>query len=895
MRVQRDGAKIDRARTISFSFDGRQLTGHPGDTLASALLANGIHMVGRSFKYHRPRGIVTAGPEEPNALVTVGEGALAEANARATVIELYDGLTARSQNAWPSLAFDMGAATSLFSKVLPSGFYYKTFLGPAKRWTRLYEPVIRRMAGLGPAPTTADPEHYDKMHAHCDVLVIGAGDAGTAAAREEVSGGLRVILIDEGTGSASPAGVQMLARTTAFGRYDDNLVMAVERCNDHLPPAQRSGPRQRLWQIRAGRIVLATGAHQQPLVFANNDLPGVMLAQAGLVYLRDFGVLVGKRIVVAGRALGDRYRVLDDAGATVIPVDSDVGAHIVSAIGGKRVTGAVIEREGRQKRVACDAILMAGGWQPAVHLHSHLGGRVQFDAARNCFVPVQDETTPQSIGACAGEIEEAAPVPAVVAAKAFIDYQNDVTIADIDLASREGFISIEHLKRYTTTGMATDQGKLSNLNALHRLATNLESTPGAVGTTTFRPPYTPVTFGALAAHDRGDLIDPMRLTPMHEWHVENAAVFEDVGQWKRARFYPQAGEDMDAATLREGRAVRASVGMLDASTLGKIDIQGPDAAQFLNLVYTNAWLKLEVGRCRYGIMCGEDGMVFDDGVTARTGENRFLMTTTTGNAARVLDRLEDYLQTEWPHLKVWLNSVTEHWAAVVVTGPKARDMLTGVVEAIDLSNEAFPHLSIREGRVAGIAARLYRISFTGELSYEVHVPAQHCRAIWDALYAAGQPFGVIPYGTETMHILRAEKGYIIIGQETDGTVSPVDLGLSWAIAKNKPDFIGKRSLERSDMLREDRKQLVGLLPKRIIPEGAQLTEQEGGIAPVQMLGHVTSSYWSPALDKPFALALLARGRQRIGDVVHARFNGEAVPCTVIDPNVVDPDGGRMNG
>ncbi len=895
MRVLGGGAKIDRTRTISFSFDGRRLTGHPGDTLASALLANGIHLVGRSFKYHRPRGIVTAGPEEPNALVTVGEGALAEANARATVIELYDGLSARSQNAWPSLAFDLGAATSLFSRLLPSGFYYKTFLGPAKRWTRLYEPFIRRMAGLGPAPTAADPEHYDKVHAHCDVLVIGAGDAGSAAAHEAASGGARVILIDEGTGGAPPEGVQLLSRTTAFGRYDDNLVMAVERCNDHLPPSQRSGPRQRLWQIRAGRIVLATGAHQQPLVFANNDVPGVMLAKAGLAYLHDFGVLVGKRILVAGRGLGDRYRALEDAGATLILVDADAGAHITSAMGGKRVTGAIVEREGRQERVACDAILMVGGWQPAVHLHSHLGGKVAFDTARNCFLPVQDETTPQSIGACAGEIEAMAPVLPIVAAKAFVDYQNDVTIADIDLASREGFISVEHLKRYTTTGMATDQGKLSNLNALHRLATNLSSTPGAVGTTTFRPPYTPVTFGALAAHDRGDLIDPMRLTPMHDWHVEQGAVFEDVGQWKRARYYPQTGEDMDAATLREGRAVRAGVGMLDASTLGKIDIQGPDAAQFLNLVYTNAWAKLEVGRCRYGIMCSEDGMVFDDGVTARTGENRYLMTTTTGNAARVLDRLEDYLQTEWPHLKVWLNSVTEHWAAIVVTGPEARAMLTGLVEDIDLSNEAFPHLSMREGRVAGIAARLYRISFTGELSYEVHVPAQHGRAIWEALYAAGQPFGVVPYGTETMHILRAEKGYIIIGQETDGTVSPVDLGLSWAIAKNKPDFIGKRSLARADMLREDRKQLVGLLPSHMVPEGAQLTERAGGVAPVKMLGHVTSSYWSPALNKPFALALLAGGRQRMGEVVHARFNDESVACTVIDPNVVDPDGGRMNG
>ena len=908
VRVPQGGARIDRSQTIFFTFDGKRLTGHPGDTLASALLANNIHFVGRSFKYHRPRGIVSAGAEEPNALVTVGEGAWAEPNARATTVELYDGLVARSQNAWPSLDLDLGALTGVASRFFPAGFYYKTFLGSAQRWTKLYEPFIRRMAGLGPAPTAPDPEFYDKMHAHCETLVIGGGGAGRAAAIPASAHG-RVILIDENptsvraelvevsslnsarpqkqndpsTGSGrTVGGMTILDRTTAFGLYDDNLVMAVERCTDHLPPAERSGPRQRLWQIRAGRIVLATGAHQQPIVFPNNDLPGVMLASAALIYLRNYGVLVGRRIVIVGDPEGaDELRA---AGAEVTLLDGVAKAH-----GGKRVS-AVTTNDGR--RIGCDALLMGGNWQPAVHLHSHVGGKLRFDETRHCFVPVTGEHDPEMVGACAGDIPVVVPVPPVVGSKAFIDYQNDVTIADIDLATREGFVSVEHLKRYTTTGMATDQGKLSNLNALRRLADNVAAQCEVVGTTTFRPPYTPVTFGALAGHDRDLLIDPARHTPMHDWHVTNGARFEDVGQWKRPWYFPQAGENMHAAVQRECRAVRNGVGMLDASTLGKIDIQGPDAAAFLNLVYTNAWLKLGIGRARYGVMCREDGMVLDDGVTVRTGEQRFIMFTTTGNAARVLEHMEDYLQTEWPHLKVWLTTVTEHWAAAVVTGPKARDLLATVVEGTDLSRDAFPHLAMREATVAGHRVRLYRISFTGELSFEVHTDARHGTAVWEALFEAGKPFGVTPYGTEAMHVLRAEKGYLIIGQETDGTVTPDDLGLSWAVAANKPDFIGKRSLTRAEMLRSDRKQLVGLLPESPVPEGAQITASANDTA---MLGHVTSSYWSPTRDVPFALALVAGGRAQIGATVHARFDGKSIGCMIVDPVFHDPEGGRIDG
>ncbi len=968
------GGAIDRTRTLSFTFDGKPFQGHPGDTLASALLANGVRLVGRSFKYHRPRGIFTAGPEEPNALVALGAGARMEPNTRATVTEVFDGLTARSQNAWPTLDFDLAAATGWLAPLLPAGFYYKTFLGRSQVWTRLYEPMIRAMAGLGPAPVAPDPDRYDKRHAQCDVLVIGAGPAGLSAACAAGAGGARVMLLDE---RATPGGAllasretidglpapawagaaatfaampeaTLLVRTTAFGRFDDNLVMAMERRSDHLAPGA-PGPRQRLWQIRAKQILLAAGAHEQPLLFSNNDLPGIMLAHAGQTYARHFGVLAGRRVVVAANTAGggEAARALAEAGAEIVALvdgrpEPEAGewpvlprAAIARALGTKALEGVEVARSGGERTMlACDALLVSGGWQPALHLHNHVNGRTRFDEALQCFVPDGVLAGVKSVGACAGRFALAecladghsagsdaateAGFPAhfrapnappatsaarqaawsgPVGAKSFVDLQNDVTAADIDLAHREGFTSVEHLKRYTTTGMATDQGKLSNLNALRRMSGHLGVSPGAMGVTGFRPPYTPVTFGALAGLERGDLMDPIRTTPMHEWHVRQGAVFEDVGQWKRPWYFPHAGETMEAAVRRECRAVRTSVGLLDASTLGKIDVQGPDAALFLNRIYTNAWLKLEIGRCRYGVMCTEDGMVLDDGVAVRLGPQRFIVFTTTGNAARVLDHLEDLLQTEWPDLTVFLTSVTDHWAASVVTGPNARAVLGQVLEGADLSPEAFAHLGMIEARVAGVPARIYRISFTGELSYEVHVPAPYGRAVWEALFEAGEPFGITPYGTEAMHVLRAEKGYIIIGQETDGTVSPFDLGLEWAIAKSKPDFVGKRSLARPEALRSDRKNLVGLVPldgKTIVEEGAQLTAIPRGAPPVAMLGHVTSSYWSEAAGGPIALALVKGGRLRHGETIHARYGARSVACRIGPPIFYDPDGGRMH-
>jgi sarcosine oxidase subunit alpha len=970
------GGVIDRDTPMAFRFDGRNYQGHPGDSLASALIANGVRLVGRSFKYHRPRGILSAGWEEPNALVMLGEGTHREPNIRATVAELYDGLVAAPQNAWPSLRFDAGALNDLLSPFFPAGFYYKTFIGgPKDAWTRIYEPVIRRMAGLGVAPTDPDPDRYDKRHAHCDVLVVGAGVAGLSAANAAAAGGARVFLVDEQPvpggalkasvelieGLAAPAwaaaaakefasrsNCRLLTRTTVFGRYDHGMAMAVERLTDHDPGL--AGPRQRLWQIRAKAIILAAGAHEQPLVFANNDIPGIMLAHAAQTYARHYGALIGRRIVVGtvGESGYAAAEALAAAGAEIVAIvdgrrirlcDSSLpviqNAAIARAHGRNAVKSVDVQTaSGQRQRLTCDAVLMSGGWQPALHLHSHCGGRSRYDGDLQCFVPANRIPGIVSVGGCNGSfalsdcllegraggmqaagisghrVPDAGAVPpparsqgaepvfhAPFALKSFIDFQNDVTSADVDLAAREGFVSVEHLKRYTTTGMATDQGKLSNLNALTRMSRHLGAAPGNVGTTTFRPPYTPVTFGTLAGFNVGPLMDPVRYTPMHDWHVSKGAMFENVGQWKRAWYYPRTGESMDETVRRECRAVRNGVGLFDASTLGKIDIRGRDVATFLNLVYTNAWSKLEVGRCRYGLMLSEDGMVMDDGVTIRTGPDRYLMTTTTGNAAPVMDHLEDLLQTEWPDLQVFLTSVSEHWAASVVTGPLARKVLERVVTGVDISNEAFPHLSMREGHIAGIAVRIYRISFTGELSYEVHVAAEHGLAVWSLLFEAGQVFGIMPYGTEATHVLRADKGYIIIGQETDGTVTPIDLGLDWAIAKSKLDFIGKRSLARPDTMAGDRKQLVGLRPvdnRTVLEEGAQLIEDARGTVPVAMLGHVTSSYWSDAAGGPIALALLRNGRARHGHIVQAFHAGKATACQVCEPLFYDKAGERIN-
>jgi sarcosine oxidase subunit alpha len=995
------GVLIDRNQVVNFSFDGRSYSGFAGDTLASALLANGVHLLGRSFKYHRPRGLLAAGSEEPNALVTVvrGNDARSVPNLRATQVEIYPGLVAHSQNRWPSLGFDAGAINNWLSPLFPAGFYYKTFMWPRFAWHSWYEPRIRAAAGLGRAPSGPDPDTYAQCYAHCDVLVVGAGAGGIAAALAAAGSGARVILCDENSalgGSllderANPQGgtdaaswlrtaltqlaalpnVTLLPRTTAFGYFPHNMLGLCERITDHLAAPPAGVPRERLWQVRAREVVLATGAIERPLVFPGNDRPGVMLASAARTYLHRYGVRVGSKVVVLAGCDAAYGVALDlQAGGVgieaIADVRTDASAIAPAAIGAARagkiriveratvlgtagrlrinsVSLGVVAEDGTVSSAGtlpCDALLMSGGFTPSVHLHSQSRGQLQWQADAGVFVPGAAAENERSVGAARGleglqqALEDGAQAglaaaqacgltpqaysariavqeystrgaPGALAqpgastpAKAFVDWQNDVTTRDLKLAMREGFYSIEHIKRYTTTGMATDQGKTSGLNALAIVAGSSARQVPEVGLTTFRMPYTPVSFGILAGYDRGDQFDPVRRTPMHGCAEQLGAVFEDVGLWKRAWYFPQRGEDMHQAVARECRAVRASCGMFDASTLGKIEVVGPGAVEFMNRLYVNSWNSLAVGRSRYGVLLRDDGFVYDDGVVARLAEDRFHVTTTTGGAARVLGMMEDYRQTEWTDLKVWLTSTTEQWAVIAVQGPRAREVIAPLIAGCDLSAAALPHMAVARGTICGAPMLLFRVSFAGELGFEINVPADYGAAIWEAVRASGQQHDIVPYGTEAMHVLRAEKGYIIVGQETDGTCTPDDVGLSWAIGKNKPDFVGKRSLSRPAMLASGRKQLVGLLtadPATLLEEGAQLTESRGQVAPMKLIGHVTSSYRSEALGRSIALAMVVDGRARQGQTLYVPMPGGDVPVQVTAPVFYDPQGARLNG
>jgi sarcosine oxidase subunit alpha len=998
------GGRIDRSQPLQFTFDGRSYSGYVGDTLASGLLANGVHLVGRSFKYHRPRGILAAGSEEPNALVTVSrDAARYTPNLRATQVELYDGLLAASQNRWPSLHTDVRRVNDVLSAFFPSGFYYKTFMWPQKAWKALYEPIIRRAAGLGEAPTRPDPDRYAQRYAHCDVLVVGAGPSGIAAALAAADSGARVMLCDEqaafggsllgdvaaridgDTGHAwvqrsivalqSNPRVTLLARTTAFGYFPHNFIGLNQRLTDHLAQPAPSQPRERLWQVRARAVVLATGAIERPLVFPGNDRPGILLAGAGQTYLNRYGVQVGNRVVVVTAADAAYQAALDlhsagvavaavadvrqtptgalpeaarRAGINVIPASTVLGTS-----GDLRVNRIALGRTDRGTvrsgpSFDCDAVLMSGGFTPSVHLFSQSRGKLAWNDRLQAFIPAESAENERSAGACRGVfgLAEAladgaeagaaaagalpartpdAPAPirssrrfvveaearssdaylgALPAAaglskdKSFVDWQHDVTIKDLALATREGFQSIEHVKRYTTTGMATDQGKTSNLNAMSIVAQKLGLALPQVGHTTFRMPYTPVSFGSFAGISRGDLFDPLRTTPTHGWATAKGAVFENVGLWKRARYFPRAGEDMHAAVARECLAVRNACGVFDASTLGKIEIVGADAAEFMNRLYINSWTNLGIGRSRYGILCRDDGFIYDDGVVARLAADRFHVTTTTGGAPRVLAMMEDYRQTEWPDLTVWLTSTTEQWAVIAIQGPRSRSVLESLVDDVDFGAAAMPHMSVAHGSICGIPMLLFRVSFTGELGFEVNVPADFGAAVWEAIHASGQRHGMVEYGTETMHVLRAEKGYIIVGQDTDGTVTPDDAGLSWAIGKNKPDFVGKRSLERASMKDPNRKQLVGLRSRDagvVLEEGAQIAAKAGQQPPMELIGHVTSSYASSVLGAPIALALVAGGRARMGQTLYVPMPGGDLEVEVTSPVFYDPSGARING
>ena len=978
------GRLVDRAQSLPFTFDGKNMTGLAGDTLASALLANGQRLVGRSFKYHRPRGILTAGSAEPNALVTVGRGGRTEPNTRATMQELYSGLEAQSQNRWPSLSYDIGALNGLLSPFLGAGFYYKTFMWPGHLWEKLYEPLIRKAAGLGRASYDADPDTYEKCWAHCDILIVGAGIAGLTAALAAGRSGARVSVVDENAqlgghllaettpvGDVSPSqwvdatmaelaslpNVELLPRTTAFGWYDGNVFGAVERVQKHVASPEKNRPIERLWRIVAKQAILATGAEERPLVFGGNDIPGVMVAGAMRRYLNAYAVAPGKRAAIfttndSGYKLAADLEVAGVEVAALIDSRSSEtvawhgkarrvkGAFVTDAHGGKSLTAIDLSYDGMTEKLYVDSLAMSGGFNPVIHLACQRGAKPVWSDGHGAFLAPSGLKNLKLVGAAAGTsglgasmrsgargaaetlsalgfTAFAAALPAIASAddeghasplwsipgiktKAFIDFQNDVARSDIDLAVQEGYGHVEMAKRYTTTGMATDQGKLSNVNAIGALAEAQRSSPALIGTTTFRPFYTPVSFGALAGTSHGKHFQPVRKSPLHHWAEKNGAAFVETGLWYRSSWFSRPGETTWRESVdREVLNVRTNAGICDVSMLGKIEICGVDAAEFLNRVYCNAFLKLPVGKARYGIMLREDGFIYDDGTTSRIDDNRYFMTTTTALAAGVMNHLEFCAQAIWPDLDVRLASVTDQWAQMAVAGPKARAILQQIVN-VDLSNDAFPYLAAKDislfaGRLHG---RLFRISFSGELAYEVAVPADYGEAVADALMNAGKSHGIQPYGVEALSVLRIEKGHVT-HNEINGTVVPADLGFGKMVSQTKPDFIGKHMLSREGLVGPGRPQLVGVVPldpKTSFRSGAHILNHGAEATLENDQGYVTSSCYSPNVSSTIGLALVNDGASRHGENVSVwnGLRGEITQARLVGPVFVDAKNEKLH-
>ena len=953
------GGRIDRDAPLRFTFDGRPLRGFRGDTLASALLANGVGITARSFKYHRPRGIMGAGIEEPATFVEIA-GARACANQPATVVPLREGLVARPVNCWPAAAFDLGAVNRLFSRFIPASFYYKTFKWPD--W-HFFEPAIRRAAGLAAAPAGPPEEgRYEARHAHCDLLIAGAGPAGLSAALAAGRAGRRVLIADEGVEAGGALlsrrrtiggrdardwvadavaeldgmeNVRRLREATGWGYREHNLVLVAERNPD------RKGLIGRNWRVRADRVIVATGAIERPLVFADNDRPGIMLASAVQTYVNRYGVAPGRRAVVftnnssAYEAAADMHaagigiaaivdsRTPGPAERALVPgIDIVDRAQVVRAHGGRRVRGVTVRsRDGGTRRIACDLVAMSGGWNPTTHLYSQSRGRLAYDAASACFLPDEPAQDASCAGAAAGDFTLAGALSHGPAArpetapetgyaieplwhvdgmlpgdKAFVDFLNDVTVSDVHLALREGYGAVEHVKRYTTGGMAMDQGKTGNVNIIGTIARTRGVRPDEVGTTTFRSPYSPVEFGAIAGVREGSVVLPYRHTPLTRWNIENGCFMYEAGaRWRRPGYFPRPGESFQYTVNREALCVRNGVGVYDGSPLGTFELKGRDTARFLDLIYTNVFSTLETGMGRYGLMLTDDGLIFDDGVSFRLGGNRFVMSTSTGNADAVYRMMEKVLQVERPDWRVKITDITSQWANATLCGPGARAVLEAAGTDIDISAGAFPFMAFRDGTVAGLPARVGRVSFTGEVSFEINVAPRHLPELWDRIMRAGAAHGIMPIGSEANHVLRVEKGFLSLGHEADGTADPYDLGMGWVMSRKKPDFIGKRSVALRRSSGRPRRELVGIRsldPSVMVPEGAPITP--GGRREASE-GFVTAYVWSVANDRSVGLALLQNGRRRHGETVHVRVRNETIPVEVTAPVFYDPEGARLRG